>query len=157
MKRLHVHIGVGDIERATSFYTALFGAAPSVRKDDYAKWRLADPPVNLAISLSAAEGVDHLGLDVDEADELAELTARLTAADEAIARQEDAHCCYARSDKTWTRDPAGTAWEAFHSRNLEDSFGGDHAPEVADAPPPVTRPRLAALAEKNADDGACCG
>ncbi len=47
MKRLHVHIAVADLDRSIGFYSTLFGAEPSVRKADYAKWMLEDPRVNL--------------------------------------------------------------------------------------------------------------
>ena len=50
MKRLHVHLGVADLESSIRFYSALFAAEPSVRHADYAKWQLDDPRVNFAIS-----------------------------------------------------------------------------------------------------------
>ena len=50
MKRLHVHIGVDQLEEAIQFYSRLLGAEPVKRKPDYAKWMLNDPCVNLAIS-----------------------------------------------------------------------------------------------------------
>lgn len=37
MKRLHVHIGVTDLDQSVGFYSTLFGAAPTVVKPDYAK------------------------------------------------------------------------------------------------------------------------
>ena len=62
MKRFHVHVSVRDLDESTRFYAALFGAEPTVRKDDYAKWMLDDPRVNFAISTRAgAAGIDHLG------------------------------------------------------------------------------------------------
>ena len=99
MKRLHLHISVPAIEQAVAFYTALFDAPPSVLKDDYAKWMLDDPCVNLAISSRArAVGVDHVGVQVDSRDELAQLAARLKAAGETTFDQEATTCCYALSD-----------------------------------------------------------
>src|SRR5690242_6074165 len=50
VKRQHVHIAVDDLNKSIGFYSTLFGAQPSVLKDDYAKWMLEDPKVNLAIS-----------------------------------------------------------------------------------------------------------
>lgn len=38
MKRLHVHVGVADLNISIGFYSTLFGAEPTVTKDDYAKW-----------------------------------------------------------------------------------------------------------------------
>ena len=114
MKRLHVHVSVADLERSIQFYSTLFGAGPSVQKPDYAKWMLEDPRANFAISERGhATGVDHLGMQAEDAAELEAIGARLKAA-AALARQEQgATCCYARSDKYWTEDPQGVRWENF--------------------------------------------
>ncbi len=74
MKRLHVHVAVDDLGKSIGFYSTLFGAQPAVLKDDYAKWMLEDPRVNFAISDRArVAGVDHLGIQVESSEELAEL------------------------------------------------------------------------------------
>ena len=126
MKRLHLHISVPDLDRAIGFYSTLFNAAPSVTKDDYAKWMLEDPRVNLAISSRArAPGVDHVGVQVDSGDELAELAARLKSAGEATFDQEATTCCYARSDKSWVTDPAGVRWETFFTHGEATAYGED--------------------------------
>ena len=70
MKRLHIHVGVEHLENSIRFYNTLFGVEPVKIKHDYAKWMLADPRINFAISTRAGRGVDHLGLQVDEASEL---------------------------------------------------------------------------------------
>ncbi len=54
MKRLHVNLGVADLEASVRFYTALFQAEPTILKADYAKWMLEDPRVNFAVSTRAA-------------------------------------------------------------------------------------------------------
>lgn len=79
MKRLHIHIGVDNIEQAIPFYSALFGAEPVKTKGDYAKWLLDDPRVNFAVSTRASKkGVDHLGSQVDDNGELDELKFRFS-------------------------------------------------------------------------------
>ena len=116
MNRFHVHLNVADLPASVAFYSRLFGTAPTVAKPDYAKWMLDDPRINFAISHTGrAPGIDHLGLQVDSADELAALGPRLQAAGGAVVPEEGAQCCYARSDKLWTHDPQGTRWETFHS------------------------------------------
>jgi hypothetical protein len=78
MKRMHVHVSVGDIPDAVRFYSALFAAQPSVVKADYAKWMLDDPRVNFAISTRGREpGLDHLGIQVERQDELRDVYGRL--------------------------------------------------------------------------------
>jgi catechol 2,3-dioxygenase-like lactoylglutathione lyase family enzyme len=126
MKRLHVHIAVDDLEDNIRFYSALFQTEPSVRKADYAKWMLNDPRVNFAISARGrAAGLDHLGIQVDSGEELETVNRSLAAAALPSEAQKQAACCYARSDKYWTVDPQGIAWEAFHSLDSIPMFGED--------------------------------
>lgn len=128
MKRLHLHVSVPDIEPAIAFYSILFDAPPTVVKHDYAKWMLEDPRVNLAISSRArATGIDHVGVQVDSTDELAELAARLKAAGSTTFDQEATTCCYARSDKSWVTDTAGVRWETFFTHGEATAYGEDEA------------------------------
>jgi catechol 2,3-dioxygenase-like lactoylglutathione lyase family enzyme len=126
MKRLHLHISVPDIDQAVAFYTALFGAPPVVVKDDYAKWMLEDPRVNLAISARArATGVDHVGIQVDSTEELSVLATRLKAAGNTTFDQAATTCCYAKSDKSWVTDTAGVRWETFYTMGDATTYGED--------------------------------
>lgn len=128
MKRFHVHVAVGDLSRSIAFYSGLFGLPPTVVKDDYAKWMLEDPRVNFAISQrSSRTGVDHLGLQVDSDEELAEIRGRLVAAEAGVVDQPGAVCCYARSNKHWTTDPQGVAWESFRSLTEIPVYGADRS------------------------------
>jgi len=128
MKRLHVHVGVTDLSASLRFYSALFAAEPTVLKDDYAKWQLDDPRVNFAISTRGkAGGLDHLGIQAEDDAELKEIAARLAQAEVATMTQTNASCCYAKSDKVWTRDPQGIAWESFHTLDSIPVFGADTA------------------------------
>lgn len=116
MKRFHVHLHVSDLQASIAFYTRLFSAQPTRIEGDYAKWMLDDPRLNFAISTrGTATGLDHLGLQVDSADELADLKASATAAEMALIDEGQTSCCYARSDKHWITDPDGNAWEHFHT------------------------------------------
>lgn len=125
MKRLHVNVAVTDLESAVGFYSTLFASQPSVRKDDYAKWRLEDPRVNFSISQRGAKpGVDHLGIEVESSEELQEIATRLASATEVLP-QENATCCYARSDKAWAKDPSGVLWETFFTHGESTHYGKD--------------------------------
>jgi catechol 2,3-dioxygenase-like lactoylglutathione lyase family enzyme len=126
MKRFHVHVAVHDLEQSIRFYSTLFGSEPVVKKDDYAKWMLDDPRVNFAISnRSPRKGVDHLGLQAENGAELEEIGSRLARADVATTAQKNASCCYAKSDKYWTIDPQGVAWESFHTLDSVPLYGQD--------------------------------
>jgi catechol 2,3-dioxygenase-like lactoylglutathione lyase family enzyme len=120
MKHIHIHVGVEKLDESIRFYSALFGARPVKTQPDYAKWMLEDPRVNFAISTRASQnGVDHLGIQVDENDELEELRARLKTADMAVFDEGETICCYANSEKSWVQDPTGIAWEAY--RTMDDA------------------------------------
>jgi len=124
MKRLHVHVSVDDLPRAIGFYSSLFAAKPSVEKSDYAKWMLEDPRVNFAISTRGRQpGLDHLGIQVETTDELHQVYARLHEAGGIVIEQGETTCCYARSEKSWIDDPAGIAWETFHTTGESTVYG----------------------------------
>jgi catechol 2,3-dioxygenase-like lactoylglutathione lyase family enzyme len=124
MKRFHVHMAVEDIEQNVRFYSTLFGAAPSVLKPDYAKWMLEDPRVNFAISKRGTRyGLDHVGIQAESEAELEDVRSRLSRADQNLLKQEQASCCYAKSNKYWVQDPQGIAWEAFHTLEEIPVFG----------------------------------
>jgi len=136
MKRMHLHVSVPNLAESIQFYQTLFGAAPAVVKDDYAKWMLEDPRVNFAISQrGAAQGVDHIGVQVESAAELSELAGRLRAAGAKTFDQQGATCCYAKSDKSWVSDPAGVRWETFFTFDDAVTYGEDAA-----APAPSLEP-----------------
>lgn len=116
MKRLHIHIGVDKLDDAVRFYNTLLGAEPVKLEPDYAKWMLDDPCVNFAVSTrTSRKGVDHLGIQVDEKEELDELRQRLDAPGMTVIEEGETVCCYARSDKSWIEDPAGVPWEAYRT------------------------------------------
>lgn len=132
MKRLHVHLAVDNLSESIHFYSTLFAAEPTVSKPDYAKWMLDDPRVNFAISQRGAiPGLNHLGVQVESADELAEMRARLEGLHAQTTPEMGAACCYAKSDKYWTDDPQGIVWETFHTLNSIPVFGVDAAKETA--------------------------
>lgn len=124
MKRLHVHVAVDDLDRSIGFYSTLFAAQPTVTKPDYAKWMLDDPRVNFAISMrGSAAGVEHLGIQVEDAGELAEVYGRLANADAPVVEEGKTTCCYAKSEKSWITDPQGVVWETFLTEGESTSYG----------------------------------
>lgn len=139
MKRFHVHVGVKDLNHSILFYSTLFGQQPSKVKDDYAKWMLEDPRINFAISTRVnSEGIDHLGIQVDESSELAEISTRLKNADLGIYDEGTTTCCYAESEKAWVKDPAGIAWETYHTMNDVEVFSEKKPAATACCAPKTT-------------------
>lgn len=116
MKRFHVHLHVSDLNQSINFYSELFAASPTRIESDYAKWMLEDPPLNFAISTRGeTAGIDHLGIQTDNEQELLALKQRAQTADMTLLDEGATTCCYARSEKHWVTDPQGIAWEHFHT------------------------------------------
>ena len=144
MKRFHVHVGVADLDASIAFYSGLFGTGPAVTKPDYAKWMLDDPRVNFAISqkCGAERGVEHLGIQVEEPTELADVYTRLKDAGAPVLEEGATTCCYAKSEKSWIADPDGVVWEAFLTHGESTIYGNS--------------PNLASLDESCAQSTPCC-
>jgi hypothetical protein len=135
---------VHDLEQSIRFYSALFATQPAVKKDDYAKWMLEDPRVNFAISSrSARTGLDHLGIQAENGEELEDIGSRLAQADVSITAQKGASCCYAKSDKYWTIDPQGIAWESFHTLDSVPMYGQEVRPQPKETKAACCAPAMA--------------
>jgi Glyoxalase/Bleomycin resistance protein/Dioxygenase superfamily len=153
MKRMHLHVSVPDLTQSIDFYAILFSAAPSVVKPDYAKWMLDDPRVNFAISQrGAAAGVDHVGIQVETAAELGELAGRLKQAGAQTFDETATTCCYALSDKSWVRDPAGVRWETFFTFGEATEYGEDVTAQAA----AIAAPAACCGGKAAAPAQACC-
>jgi hypothetical protein len=158
MKRMHIHVGVNNIEESVRFYSSLFGTEPAKLKPDYAKWMLEDPHLNFAISTRSGKiGLDHMGLQVDDARELAALRDDMSAANISTHSDGETICCYAKSEKSWVEDPNGIAWEAYHTMEDAQLYMGEETTEAACCTPETPqgvccdpKPELVAAAP-------CCG
>ena len=116
MKRMHIHLTVGDLSASVAFYAGLFAHPPTVLKPDYAKWMLDDPRVNFAISTyGASPGLNHLGIQVESEEESAALGERLAQLAAPVVQEGVGACCYAQSEKSWVFDPQGVPWETFRT------------------------------------------
>jgi catechol 2,3-dioxygenase-like lactoylglutathione lyase family enzyme len=157
MRRFHVHLAVEDLAQSIAFYSKLFGE-PARTEADYAKWMIEDPRVNFAISTRGnAPGVNHLGIQVESADDLLSLRSQFEAAEITGVPEIDSSCCYAKSDKYWVTDPQGIAWETYHTLGSIPTYGGDSSAACGTsgngsscAPESTQAPRQAAA-------HACCG
>ncbi|MEZ0313039.1 MAG: ArsI/CadI family heavy metal resistance metalloenzyme [Myxococcota bacterium] len=147
MLRMHVHVGVKSIEESVRFYSNLFSAEPTVRKDDYAKWMLDDPRVNFAISARGGEiGIEHLGIQAETDTELREVYSRLAKADAPVLEEGATVCCYAKSEKSWVDDPQGISWETFLTSGESTVYGHERTASACCVP-----------TEEKANAATCCG
>jgi catechol 2,3-dioxygenase-like lactoylglutathione lyase family enzyme len=120
MSRVQLALNVSDLDAAIEFYSKLFATSPNKVMPGYANFAIAEPPLKLVLIESVAardDGVsgalNHLGVEVGTADDVALATARLSDAGLATAVEESTTCCYALQDKVWVHDPDGAPWEVY--------------------------------------------
>lgn len=134
--RIQLALNVENLDEAVKFYSTLFDVEPAKRKPGYANFAIENPPLKLVLfeSKEPGERLNHLGVEVLEADDLNRATERLKAAGLADLVEDESTCCYATQDKVWALEPEGLRWEWY--RVLEDSetFGEDRSRELASTP-----------------------
>ncbi|MGA9382388.1 MAG: ArsI/CadI family heavy metal resistance metalloenzyme [Phormidium sp.] len=117
INKTHVSLNVSDINKSVTFYQAMFGISPVKYKADYAKFDIANPPLNLTLQLSSniktGGTLSHLGVQVESSQDVQSAIARFKAAGLTLFEEKDTNCCYALQDKVWVTDPDGNKWEIF--------------------------------------------
>jgi catechol 2,3-dioxygenase-like lactoylglutathione lyase family enzyme len=117
MSRIQLALRVSDLEGSIAFYAKLFGAQPAKRRPGYANFAVAEPPLKLVLIQGedgqASTALDHLGVEVETAAQVADAAARLSAAGLATFEQNDTSCCYAVQDKVWISGPGQEPWEVY--------------------------------------------
>lgn len=116
--RIHMGLAVKNLEQSIRFYSLLFGQEPSKVKHGYAKFEVAEPPVNLSLNVVTGEtkptnAVAHFGIQVKSTDTVLAVSDRLTQAGLKLRTEDQVTCCYAVQNKVWATDPDGNEWEIF--------------------------------------------
>ena len=116
--RVHIGLSVRDTARSATFYQHLFAQEPTKVRPGYAKFEVADPPVNLTLNTDAERQTRpgpsaHFGVQVKSTETVARVASRLRAAGLNPRLEDAVSCCYAVQDKAWVTDPDGNAWEIF--------------------------------------------
>lgn len=116
--RIHMGLAVHNLEQSVAFYRTLFGQEPTKARPHYAKFEVAEPPVNLSLNEVGGEigpnhPVAHFGIQVKSTDEVHLATDRLKQAGWSTTLEENTTCCYAVQNKVWTADPDGNKWEIY--------------------------------------------
>jgi catechol 2,3-dioxygenase-like lactoylglutathione lyase family enzyme len=114
--KAHLAIHVQDVGASIDFYRKLFGIEPCKVRTGYAKFDVANPPLNFTLNESAhAEpgALSHMGIQVESTADV--LATRLSWQERALLPRDEmkTECCYALQDKAWVRDPDGNEWEVF--------------------------------------------
>ncbi|HLI16578.1 MAG TPA: ArsI/CadI family heavy metal resistance metalloenzyme [Acidimicrobiales bacterium] len=118
--RVQLALSVSDLQASVDFYRKLLRAEPAKRRDGYANFAVADPPLKLVLiedprvrGRGGAGVLNHLGIEVSGRDEVARATRRLSDEGLAVVTEQAATCCHAVQDKVWVADPDGTPWEVY--------------------------------------------
>ncbi|MGH9456688.1 MAG: ArsI/CadI family heavy metal resistance metalloenzyme [Thermoanaerobaculia bacterium] len=113
----HVSINVRDVDASIAFYTRMLGAEPVKVRPGYAKFDIANPPLNFALNqvadLDSAGALSHLGIQVASTEDVVAVRDRWIEAGLLTRDERGTDCCWARQDKTWVQDPDGNEWEVF--------------------------------------------
>jgi len=160
--KIHVALNVGDLGKSIEFYRGMFGIEPTKVREGYAKFDIADPPLNLALNQQVHQeappdhsgALSHLGIQVVSTDEVLLARDRWKAAGLAPRDEMQTDCCYAFQDKAWIRDPDGNEWEVFvvlgdTSVSKHVCCPADTSKETADQPPAGTESGTTGAADRN--------
>jgi catechol 2,3-dioxygenase-like lactoylglutathione lyase family enzyme len=120
MSRVQLALNVSDLQASIDFYAKLLATEPAKVRPGYANFAVADPPLKLILIERAeargsglAGALNHLGVEVETADEVGRSALRLTAEGLATDLRENTTCCYAVQDKVWVDDPDSVPWEVY--------------------------------------------
>lgn len=114
--KTHISINVSNVKESIQFYTKMFGVEPFKVKEDYAKFDVANPPLNFTMNQRPFENggsLSHLGLQVESTGEVLEMGKRWQESGLITLDEMKTDCCYALQDKTWVQDPDGNRWEVL--------------------------------------------
>jgi catechol 2,3-dioxygenase-like lactoylglutathione lyase family enzyme len=155
MSRVQLALRVADLEASVAFYSKLFGAEPAKRRPGYANFAITEPPLKLVLlegepgepgQASAPTVLDHLGVEVESADDVTSAAGRLATEGLATLEEQDTACCYAVQDKVWVTGPGKEPWEVYVVKGDADTLGRQEGsaccgPEaVKDLADPAVRP-----------------
>ncbi|MEU3423759.1 ArsI/CadI family heavy metal resistance metalloenzyme [Streptomyces murinus] len=151
MSRAQLALRVPDLEASVAFYSKLFGTEPAKRREGYANFAIAEPPLKLVL-IEGGPGeetrLDHLGIEVESTGQVSAATTRLKDAGLATFEENDTSCCYALQDKVWVHGPGKEPWEVYVVKADADTLGRSADPEAHPETYPEAGPAAAA-------DGCC--
>jgi len=136
MSRVQLALRVSDLEGSIEFYRSLFGVEPAKRRPGYANFAIVEPPLKLVLIEGEADQptvMDHLGVEVQTTDEVAEATDRLAGLGLFTKVENDTTCCYAVQDKVWVHGPGKEPWEVYTVKGDSATYGTDSAALVTPA------------------------
>lgn len=153
MSRVQLALRVPDLQASIAFYSKLFATEPAKRRDGYANFTIADPPLKLVLVQGTPDAdtrMDHLGVEVDTTEAVHAATTRLQDQGLATDVENDTTCCYALQDKVWVHGPGQEPWEVYVVKAEADSMAKQKNSTCCAAPAAVADPPAPVQA------GGCC-
>ncbi len=122
--KAHLALNVRNVENSIDFYKSMLGIEPSKVRTGYAKFDVANPPLNLTLNeipFGDRGALSHLGIQVATTDDVNSI--RNAWQEKGLVPRDEIQttCCYALQDKAWVNDPDGNEWEVFTV--IEDNLG----------------------------------
>lgn len=115
--RVHIGLGVQDLEESIEFYRILLDQKPAKVRKGYAKFEVAEPSLNLTLNQvkppfnMQRHQEFHYGIQIKSTEEVYSMINRFSTAGLEMLLEEGVTCCYAVQDKVWVTDPDGHKWE----------------------------------------------
>ncbi|WP_433411800.1 ArsI/CadI family heavy metal resistance metalloenzyme [Microtetraspora malaysiensis] len=159
MSRVQLALRVADLEGSIAFYSRLFGAEPTKRREGYANFAITEPPLKLVLIEGEAgqeTRLDHLGVEVSSTEEVTAATERLKEAGLATFEENDTSCCYALQDKVWVHGPGREPWEVYVVKADADTLGKSAVSGDLSAPCVCGSPETEDAQQATAATGGCC-
>ncbi|MGW5569930.1 ArsI/CadI family heavy metal resistance metalloenzyme [Nocardia thailandica] len=163
MSRVQLALDVDDLDAAVAFYSTLFATEPAKRKPGYANFVVAQPPLKLVLIENPGAGgtLNHLGVEVETAEQVRDEIARLSSAGLFTEEQIATTCCFATQDKVWVSGPDAERWEVYTVLADSETFGAEPpalsacCASAAPAGEPCCSPAVRADAVERG--AGCCG
>ncbi|MEU6079373.1 ArsI/CadI family heavy metal resistance metalloenzyme [Streptomyces sp. NPDC047108] len=156
MSRAQLALRVSDLEASINFYAKLFGTEPAKRREGYANFAIAEPPLKLVL-IEGEPGqdtrLDHLGVEVESTGQVGAAATRLKDAGLATFEENDTSCCYALQDKVWVHGPGREPWEVYVVKADAGTLGPSTVPGATGDACCTTQ----AAAPASASSGCGCG
>jgi len=120
VSRVQLALNVSDLDAAIGFYSKLFASTPAKVRPGYANFVIADPPLKLVLienpdgrGSGIGGALNHLGVEMEDTEQIAQVSARLSKEGLATTEEHETTCCYAVQDKVWVEDPDAMPWEVY--------------------------------------------
>jgi len=112
--RLQLAMNVTNLDESIAFYEKMFDTPVLKVKPGYANFAIENPPLKLVLFEAPEQGgsINHLGVEVETADEVEAAERRISGAGVETTGVDDTLCCYAAKTETWVEGP-DNRWEWY--------------------------------------------